>query len=510
MPHKKNLKPSHKHEPAESDQSIKHNTKIVLATSGRIKKFLEKVGNKKESIREARSNIEQAPKPSHSLMVSISGIRGIIGESLTPEIIAKYTTAFAMWTNSGTIVIGRDSRVSGEMVKAIVTGSLIATGCKIIDIGIASTPTIEIAVKNLKAHGGIAITASHNPIQWNALKLIGPEGRFLSESQLGEFLEIVRRDVAELAPWDRLGKVQFYDHAADDHINRILNLAYLDLEKIRARRFKVVLDCINGAGGVMVPRLLTELGCEAIILNEEPHGIFPRNPEPTMENLKSLEEAVLKHGADIGFAIDPDVDRLALVSEKGDAVGEEWTLAVAASAVLSRKKGDVVVNASTTMAMDDVCKKFGVVCHRTKIGEINVSTKMESIGAVFGGEGNGGVILPEIHLGRDASTGIALVLQFLLDSGELFSNAIKQIPSYVMQKDKIELRNIDAEEVLEKIISANKSHKIDTTDGVKIIFENSWIHFRKSNTEPILRIIAEARSKNELNSLINSFTSYFK
>ncbi len=484
---------------------------IKLPTRGRLKKILEqKPHNKNANNKVKISSVKKhGESKKDSLMVSVSGIRGIIGESLTPDIITQYTAAFATWTNGGTIIVGRDSRVSGEMVKALVHGSLTACGCKVIDIGIASTPTVEIAVKHLGARGGVAITASHNPIQWNALKLIGPEGKFLSSDHLEEYLDIFRFGKIEWASWDRLGKVTFYDHAITDHITKILSLPYLNPEALRSRRFKVVVDCVNGAGGLIVPRLLTELGCEVITLNEEPHGIFPRNPEPTIENLKLLGEAVVKHGADIGFAVDPDVDRLALVSEKGIPIGEEWTLAIATELVLSKRKGPVVVNASTTMAIDDICRKYQVECFRTKIGEINVSTKMEELNAVIGGEGNGGVILPETHLGRDASTGVALILQFLHDSGKPFSESIRSIPAYIMKKDKIELQDIDADKVLTQIKSDNKKLKTDTIDGLKFIKEDSWIHFRKSNTEPILRIIAEAKTQKELDELIKSFTSYF-
>ncbi len=486
-----------------------NNKLIKISSKGRVRELVEKKMAETPYATRKITHAEKKETPATKLMISVSGIRGVIGDGLNPEIVSKYAAAFGTWANGGTIVIGRDSRVSGELVKTSAVAGLIATGCKVVEIGVVPTPTVEIAVKNLNAHGGIAITASHNPVEWNALKLIGPNGHFLTAFQMDEVLELAHLNNISYVEWDRLGKVQYYDYAVKDHIERIMELPYLNTEALRKRNLKVVVDCVNGAGGAIIPRFLKELGCEVVTINEEPHGIFPRNPEPTMENLHELEHAVTYHKADIGFAVDPDVDRLAIVSEKGIAIGEEYTLAIAVDYVLSRKAGPVVVNASTTMAIDDIAAKYHSKCHRTKIGEINVSTKMREVHAVIGGEGNGGVILPETHLGRDAVTGIALVLQSMAEKDRPFSDMLRELPSYLMKKDKIELGKVDTTKVLDKIMKDHSNEKIDLTDGVKILFSDSWIHFRKSNTEPIVRIIAEARDKKQLEKLIKSFTSYF-
>lgn len=482
---------------------------VKISSKGRLKTLIEKKVAANPYVSQKKKTHEDKPVPSSKLMISISGIRGVVGDGLNPEIITKYAAAFGTWANGGTIVIGRDSRVSGELVKTAVIAGLLSTGCKIIEIGMVPTPTVEIAVKNLNAHGGIAITASHNPVEWNALKLIGPNGYFLTSFQMDEVLELAHLNNISYAEWDRLGKVQYYDYAIQNHIERILDLPYISPDALRKRNFKVVVDCVNGAGGPIISKLLAELGCEVITINEEPHGIFPRNPEPTSENLHALEQSVINHKADIGFAVDPDVDRLAVVSNRGKAAGEEFTLALATDFVLSHKPGSVVVNASTTMAIDDIAAKYHCKCYRTKIGEINVSTKMKEIHAVIGGEGNGGVILPDIHLGRDAITGMALILQYMLENKRPIAESIDLLPSYMMKKDKIELGKVDITKVLDKIMKDYSDEKIDLTDGVKILFADSWIHFRKSNTEPIVRIIAEAKTKKELEKLIKSFTSYF-
>lgn len=442
-------------------------------------------------------------------MVSISGIRGVIGKGFYPEVITRYASAFGTWANGGTIIIGRDSRVSGEMVRTAVIAGLMATGCKIIDIGIVPTPTVEIAVRDLKAHGGIAITASHNPIEWNALKLIGPKGMFLTETQANDVYDLISENMIHYVGWDRLGKVEYYDYAIQNHIGHILDLEFINAEQIRARRFKVIVDCINGAGGLVVPRLLKELNCEVIAINEQPHGIFPRNPEPSAENLATLSEAVLANQADVGFAVDPDVDRLAIVSEKGIPLGEEYTLALATDFILSQRPGPVAVNASTSMAIDAIAKKYDVPVFRTKIGEIHVSTKMKAVNAVIGGEGNGGVILPDIHYGRDAITGIVLTLQAIVSGNKKMSEIKQSLPEFVMIKNKIKVEGIDTSRIIKAIKKDFRNSNIDETDGIKVIFSDSWIQIRKSNTEPIIRLMAEARNEKDAKKLISSFTSYF-
>lgn len=490
-------------------KGIRESAVVKISSKGKLKKLVEK--KIKESPYASQKNYKEEIKSAVNakLMISVSGIRGVIGDGLSPDIVAKYAAAFGTWSNGGTIIIGRDSRVSGELVKTAAIAGLLATGCKIVEIGVVPTPTVEIAVKNLNAHGGIAITASHNPVEWNALKLIGPGGLFLQPQQMDEVLELAHRDNIAYVDWDRLGKVQYYDFAIQNHIDKILELPYLDLDGLRKRNFKVVLDCVNGAGGLIAPKLLAELGCDVVAINEEAHGIFPRNPEPTADNLTELETAVRHHKADVGFAIDPDVDRLAVVSNEGKAIGEEYTLVMAADLILGHKKGPVVVNVSTTMAMDDIASKHKQKCVRTRIGEIHVSSKMKEIHAAIGGEGNGGVILPDMHLGRDAITGMALILQYMLEKKIAISENIQVLPFYIIHKDKIDLDKMDTTKVFDKIIKDHGKEKIDLTDGVKIVFNESWIHFRKSNTEPIVRIIAEGKSKKEIDKLIKSFTSYF-
>ncbi len=483
---------------------------VKVSSRGNLRKMLE---GRVAGVQHRYSHREQIPPPAtppHTgLMISISGIRGVIGSTLTPDRIARYSAAFGTWANGGTVVVGRDSRVSGDMVKTAVFSGLEATGCRIVDVGIVPTPTVEIAVKNLKAHGGIAITASHNPIEWNALKLIGPKGLFLNQDRLNEVLEIADHDSCSYVSWDRLGRVEFYDYAVQNHIDLVTELEYLNVEELQRRRFRVVVDCVNGTGGTIIPKLLQLLGCEVTVLNEEAHGIFPRNPEPAAENLSLLEEAVAHTGADVGFALDPDADRLAVVSEQGKAIGEELTLALATYFVLSKKRGPVVVNASTTRAMDDLAARYEVPCHRTRIGEIHVSGRMAEVHAVIGGEGNGGVILPDVHLGRDACTGVALLLQLMCSTGKTVTQLVSEIPHYVMRKDKVHVEQGQGGAIIEKIIQKYRSRRLDLTDGVKILMDGSWVHMRTSNTEPVVRIIAEAPDGVTVNRLLKEFTSYF-
>lgn len=494
--------PTREHKGTKSDRS---DPVIQIASKGRLRRSLMAPAPVDQS-----SGTASKPVPaSESLMISISGIRGVIGRTLTPEIAAKYGAAFGTWANGGSVVIGRDSRVSGPMVKNSVIAGLEATGCRVVDIGIVPTPTVEIATKNLKAHGGIAITASHNPVEWNALKLIGPQGRFLSEDALNEVLEIADNRRFSYSAWDHLGKTEFYDYAIKDHIDLISDLEYLDIPRLRERRYRVALDCVNGAGGVIAPLLLGHLGCDVLAINEDAHGIFPRNPEPTTENLTNLQQLVKESQCDIGFALDPDADRVAVVSEDGQAIGEEYTLALAMQTVLARHSSPVVINASTSMLIDHVASQHGLTVYRTRIGEIHVSEKMREVGSLIGGEGNGGVILPEVHAGRDACTGIALILQLMSDRQYTVSQLVDSMPKFVMKKRKIRAADVNTEEVFNKITSAYKSHTIDQTDGIKINLNNGWIHLRKSNTEPVIRIIAESRSDSETTELIDQFTSYF-
>ena len=444
------------------------------------------------------------------LMVSVSGVRGVIGEGLTPDIITRFAAAFGTFTGGGKIVVGRDTRVTGEMVMAGVLAGLESVGCDVIDVGICPTPTIQLAVGNQRAAGGIAITASHNPIQWNALKLISSQGIFLDEEQGREVLNIVEKRRFNFVPWDKVGHRELYEGAIGDHIEAIMNLNYIDVDALRERGFKVVIDCVNGAGGTLIPELLERLGCRIIELNCKPDGLFPRNPEPLPENLGELCSLVKKEKADVGFAVDPDADRLAIVSDKGIPLGEEYTLALAVKFILEKKPGIVVVNASTTRAIDDIAGKYGIEVVRTKVGEIHVAKKMKEVGAVIGGEGNGGVILPDLHLGRDAPVGIALTLQHLLEFGGSLTDLYHSLPQYFMVKRKVQLGGIDLGEVMGRIEDRYRHQNPDLTDGVKLLWEEGWVHLRKSNTEPVIRVIAEARTKEKAERTCEEFVKEIK
>ena len=428
------------------------------------------------------------------LMVGVSGIRGIVGEDITPEILVKYINGFAEYIGGKTVVLGRDSRVTGEMISSIIKGVLMAKGYIVYDVGIVPTPTVLLMVDELKADGGIIVTASHNPMEWNALKLVSNKGMFLTKSEGEQFLKLAEKENFSYKKYDNIGKVIKIDNAVDIHIEKILNL--VDVEKIRNRKFKVVLDCVNGAGGVITPYLLEALNCEYTVLNKEPTGIFAHEPEPIPANLKSLEKEVLEKGADIGFAHDPDVDRLAVVSDNGKAIGEEYTLAFAVSAVLEKKRGDVVCNLSTSRMSEDIAKKYGVQCVRTPVGEINVSEKMKEIGGVIGGEGNGGVIYPELHFTRDAPMGVALILDYLATKKKKVSEIVDELPKYIMRKEKLSFNSIEerkkALEVLDTI-EFEGCENINKIDGIKFDFEAGWLHIRPSGTEPIIRIFGEAK-----------------
>lgn len=435
------------------------------------------------------------------LMVSISGIRGVVGDGLTPQIIVNFAQALGTFLGGGKIVVGRDSRVTGPMVKHAVLSGLLASGCDVIDIGVCPTPTVQMAVKKLKARGGVAITASHNPIEWNALKLIDSTGLFLDESQGKKVIKHVENNDYRNVTWDQIGKLEFYENAIDDHIKAILKLQLIDIDKICEKKFKVVVDCVNGAGGTILPSLLEKLGCEAIFINLEPTGMFPRTPEPLPENIGELCDKVKTEKADIGFAVDPDVDRLAIVSEKGKPFGEEYTLISAANYVLSQNDGPIVVNASVTQAIDDIARKFNTAVYRTKVGEIFVAQKMKEVKAAIGGEGNGGVLLPELHLGRDAPLGIALTLQQLAVRAIKASELHESLPQYFQSKNRIEIKDLDVSSVLDEILRKYEKEKIETIDGIKILWDNHWVQIRPSNTEPIIRVYSEAKTMEEADAL---------
>lgn len=440
------------------------------------------------------------------LMVSVSGVRGRVGEALTPEIMAKFAAGFGAWARAraggrAKIVLGRDSRVSGPMFHAVVISALQSVGCDIIDVGLAPTPTIQLAVEYHGAAGGLAITASHNPIEWNALKFIGPSGLFLDGGEAAEMRGVVDGEIPRAA-WDELGEVtQDYD-AATRHIQSILELPFINVEQIKKRRFRVALDCVRGAGGAFMPILLEELGCEITAINLETDGLFPRSPEPVPENLGDLEKLVKDSGSEIGMAVDPDVDRLALVSEKGKAIGEDYTLALAAKAVLKKKKGVVVTNLSTSRIVDDIAEEAGTRVIRAPVGEVNVATRMRTENSPIGGEGNGGVILSDLHLGRDAPAGAALILQLLADENRPLSAIVASYPRYIIVKDKLDRPQGSLDAVYAALTAAFPGAERDTQDGLRLTWPDRWVHVRPSGTEPIVRVIAEAPSAEDARKLV--------
>jgi phosphomannomutase len=425
-------------------------------------------------------------------MTSVSGVRGIVGESLTPELIVKYVSAFGQKLEGRKVVVGGDPRVSQRIIRPIVVSTLMATGCQVIDIGITPTPTVQIATEKLHAGGGLAITASHNPIQWNGLKFIGEDGLFLPEREISILFQEADSKRRNYVEWEKLGKTELYDLAVEDHLQLIYNLPYIDIDLIRQKKYKIALDCVNGAGGTIMPKLLAELGCDVIPLNCEPTGVFAHTPEPIPQNLVDLAKAVKEHQADLGMAVDPDVDRLAVIANDGNPLGEEYSLALAVKFILSKKLGYVVVNLSTSRAIDDIAQYYNVLLFKTKVGEINVAQRMKEINAIVGGEGNGGVILPEVHLGRDAPVGTALILQALAEFDGPISHLKQTLPQYYILKDKESIRNIEPDRVIEHFSEKFKKEQLDLTDGLRIDRADSWIHLRKSNTEPIMRIIVES------------------
>jgi phosphomannomutase len=429
------------------------------------------------------------------LMVSVSGIRGRVGEALTPEVVARYAAAFGAWSigrgGSRQVVVGRDSRVSGPMFHRIVVGTLQLVGCDVIDIGLTTTPGCQLAVEHHHAAGGLMLSASHNPIEWNALKLIGSSGLFLEAAEGAAMRALVEQGTPH-ASWDRIGRVIEDTGVAARHVDAVLAIPYIDVPGIRARRFKVALDCVRGAGATVMPLLLERLGCEVVAINMEPDGRFPREPEPIPENLGELERLVRESGADIGLAVDPDVDRLALVADGGRAIGEDYTLALAARLVLRHRRGPLVTNLSTSLVVEDAARVAGVEAVRAPVGEVNVAVRMRELGAAIGGEGNGGVILPEVHLGRDAPIGAALVLQLLLEEGRPLSAVVGSLPRYVIVKDKLPRPNASLDAVYAALRSALSDGTADVQDGLRLAWADRWVHVRPSGTEPIVRVIAEA------------------
>jgi len=435
-----------------------------------------------------------------TLKISISGVRGVIGQSLTPTLLTRFAQAFGTHTGSGTIVIGRDPRTSGEMVKHAVIAGILSSGGRVVDIGVCPVPTVQLQVRRRRANGGIAITASHNPAEWNALKFIGSNGLFLDAGQARELLDIYHQGEYTKVNSDEIRSVEAVEGAADTHIKAILDA--LGPLPPGGRKLRVVLDSCNGAGSIVGPKLLEALGAEVIPINVTPDGSFPRPAEPVPENLGDLCAAVKQHKADVGFAQDMDADRLAIVSEQGTAIGEDYTLVLAALYVLGRERGPVVGNLSTTSALADVAKKFDCPIFLTKIGEVNVTDKMQQQNAVIGGEGNGGVIYPRINFARDSLVGMALVLHLLADSGQTITQLLDQFPRYSVVKEKMVCPSAKIPAVLKMLRQEYEKFPLDTRDGVKVTLPEGWFLVRGSNTEPIVRVVAEATEESKAREIV--------
>lgn len=450
-----------------------------------------------------------------TLIKSISGIRGTIGgtpgNNLTPLDVVKFTSAFIQMLNIENpgkllkIIVGRDARISGEMVNNLVTGTLMGMGVNVVDAGLSTTPSIEMAVTETKANGGIILTASHNPKQWNALKLLNDKGEFISSEQGNLILELAEKANFNYCNVDKIGTLKKDDTFIDKHISKILELKLVDVEAIKKAGFKIAVDAVNSTGGIAIPQLLTALGVEKIeLINCEPNGIFLHNPEPLPEHLKDIAELVSKSNSNLGFAVDPDVDRLAIIDENGEMFGEEYTLVAIADYILKNKVGNTVSNLSSTRALRDITEKAGGNYFASAVGEVNVVEMMKQVKAIIGGEGNGGIIYPELHYGRDALVGIALFLTHLAKSKKSCSQLRSTYPNYIISKNKIELPDsVDLDSVLQKLQQRYSNHPVITIDGVKIEFENDWVHLRKSNTEPIIRIYAESDMLSKADHLAN-------
>ncbi len=456
-----------------------------------------------------------------TLIKSISGIRGTVGgaagENLTPPDIVKFTTAYVRFiaarcpNRKPTVVIGRDARISGELAADLVEGTVLACGADVINVGLCTTPGTEMAVITYKADGGIILTASHNPRQWNALKLLNAEGEFLNDSEGKQVLAMAEEEDYAYPAIDAIGHVISREPFNDKHIEQVLALPAVEIETVRKRHFKVVIDAVNSVGGIVMPRLLRALGCEVVELNCEPTGEFAHNPEPLPQHLTEISQVIVREKADLGIVVDPDVDRLAFVNEDGSMFVEEYTLVAVADYILSLKPGATVSNLSSSRALRDVTERYGCNYYASAVGEVNVTTKMKEVGAVIGGEGNGGVIYPELHYGRDALVGTALFLTYLAKKGMTMTQLRATYPSYFASKNKIELTPaIDVDKVLREVKARYASEKVNDIDGVKIDFPDNWVHLRKSNTEPIIRVYTEAHSMEEADALAQRFIAEIK
>lgn len=447
-----------------------------------------------------------------TLIKSISGIRGTIGgnvgENLTPIDAVKFASAYGTFLKNSlqkdklTVVIGRDARISGPMIHQLVMQTLVGLGINVIDLGLSTTPTVEVAVPLEKADGGIILTASHNPKQWNALKLLNNKGEFLSGAEGALILEIAESDSFDFADVDSLGRITEITDYMDRHIDEVLNLKLVDVEAVKSKKFKVVVDGVNSSGGIVIPALLKKMGVEVVELYCEPNGHFPHNPEPLKEHLTDICELVVKEKADFGIVVDPDVDRLAFISNNGEMFGEEYTLVAVADYVLSKTPGNTVSNMSSSRALRDVTEKHNGIYEASAVGEVNVVELMKKNNAIIGGEGNGGIIYPEIHYGRDALVGVALFLTHLAKQDLDVAALRASYPAYYMSKNKIELTpEINVDTILEEMQKLYANEKISTVDGVKIDLADSWVHLRKSNTEPIIRIYTEAPTQTAADNL---------
>jgi len=456
-----------------------------------------------------------------TLIKSISGIRGTIGgqvaENLTPIDVVKFASAYGTWIKQQRakkeyrVVVGRDARISGEMIQDLVMNTLVGLGIHVIDLGLSTTPTVEVAVPMERADGGIILTASHNPKQWNALKLLNANGEFLNGAEGAKILELSESDSMTFADVDSLGKISKNEAYIDLHIDEVLKMDLVNEKAIKDANFRVVVDGVNSTGGIAVPLLLERLGVHAIKLYCEPNGQFPHNPEPLKEHLTDLSKMVVKEHADFGIVVDPDVDRLAFMDENGEMFGEEYTLVACADYVLSKTPGNTVSNMSSTRALKDITEKHGGSYEASAVGEVNVVELMKKNQAVIGGEGNGGIIYPELHYGRDALVGIALFLSLLAEKNMKVSALRASYPNYFMSKKKMELTpELDVDSILKEMVTNYNNEKLSTVDGVKIDFANSWVHLRKSNTEPIIRIYTEAPSQQEADELADRIISEIK
>lgn len=456
-----------------------------------------------------------------TLIKSISGIRGTIGgkpsENLTPLDAVKFAAAYGSWLknrNQGKrikVVIGRDARISGEMIQQLVMNTLVGLGIDLVDLGLSTTPTVEIAVPMEKAEGGIILTASHNPKQWNALKLLNEKGEFLSGKDGAEILEMAESAEFDFAEVDSLGNIIRADHYITTHIEEVVKLPLVDAKLISEANLTVAVDAVNSTGGIAIPALLKRLGVNVIELYCDPNGHFPHNPEPLKEHLTEICELVKREKADLGVVVDPDVDRLAFIAEDGEMFGEEYTLVACADYVLSKTAGNTVSNLSSSRALRDITEKHGGSYRASAVGEVNVVELMKETNAIIGGEGNGGIIYPELHYGRDSLVGVALFLTYLAEKKMKVSEIRKSFPAYFMSKNKIELTpELDVDEILSQVGEKYKGEEISTIDGVKIDFENHWIHLRKSNTEPIIRIYTEAQSQEKADAAAEGMISEIK